>query len=78
MTKKPKKQKTKKVNDYFNVSVEHSTSDANKYTYSTTANGRKPGANNEYTGGPDGPGIGFCGPGGGLVVISVVASHYVY
>ena len=22
-------------------------------------------ANNEYTGGPGGPGIGFCGPGGG-------------
>ena len=25
-----------------------------------------------------GPGTGFCGPGGGLVVINVVASHYVY
>ena len=24
-----------------------------------------------------GPGTGFCGPGGGLVVINVVASHYV-
>ena len=36
------------------------------------------GANNEYTGGPGGPGTGFCGPGGGLVVINVVASHYVY
>ena len=36
------------------------------------------GANNEYTGGPGGPGTGFCGPGGGLVVIEVVASHLCY
>ena len=36
------------------------------------------GANNEYTGGPGGPGTGFCGPEGGLVVINVVASHYIY
>ena len=49
-----------------------------KTKYSKAANNRTPGANNEYTGGPGGPGTGFCGPGGGLVVINVVASHYVY
>ena len=38
-----------------------------------------PGANHEYTGGgPGGPGTGFCGPEGGLVVIEVVASHHCY
>ena len=37
------------------------------------------GANNEYRGGPGGPGIGFCSPGGGfLVLVAVVACHYVY
>ena len=34
------------------------------------------GANNDYTGSPGGPGTGFCGPGGGLVVTEVVASHH--
>ena len=34
------------------------------------------GANNEYTGGPGGPGTGFCTPGGGFVVIELVASHH--
>ena len=33
--------------------------------YSKTDNNRTQGANNEYTGGPGGPGTGFCGPGGG-------------
>ena len=28
------------------------------------------GANNEYTGGPAGPGTGFCGPGGGFFCLS--------
>ena len=36
------------------------------------------GANNEYLGGPGGPGTGFCSPGVVLVVVEVVASHYVY
>ena len=37
------------------------------------------GANNDYTGGPDGPGTGFCGPGGGfLVLAAVVACHHFY
>ena len=36
------------------------------------------GVSNEYTGGPGGPDTGFCGPGGGSVVINVLASHYVY
>ena len=39
---------------------------------------RTPVGNNEYTGGPGGPGTGFCGLGGGLVVINAVASYYVY
>ena len=34
------------------------------------------GANNEYTGGP---GTGFCGPGGGfLILVAVVACHHFY
>ena len=32
----------------------------------------------EPRGGPRGPGSGFGGPGGGLMVIEVVASHYCY
>ena len=37
------------------------------------------GANNESRGGPGGPGAGFCGPGGGfLVLVDVVTCHYVY
>ena len=36
-----------------------------KKTYSKTANNRTGGANNEYRGGPGGPGTGFCSPGGG-------------
>ena len=32
--------------------------------YSKTVNNRTGGANNEYRGGPGGPGNGFCGPGG--------------
>ena len=39
---------------------------------------RTGGANNEYRGGPGGPGTGFCSPGVVLVVVNVVASHYVY
>ena len=47
--------------------------------YSKTVNNRTRGANNEYRGGPGGPGTGFCTPGGGLLVlVSVVACHYVY
>ena len=34
--------------------------------YSKTVNNRTGGANNEYRGGPGGPGIGFCRPGGGF------------
>ena len=37
------------------------------------------GANNEFRGGRGGPGSGFGGPGGGfLILIDVVACHYVY
>ena len=37
------------------------------------------GANNEYRGGPGGPGTGFCGPGGGfLILVAVVACLYFY
>ena len=37
------------------------------------------GANNEHTGGPFGPGTGFCGPGGGfLVLVAVVTCHHFY
>ena len=44
--------------------------------YSTTANNRPGGANNESRGGP---GTGFCNPGDGfLVLVAVVACHYVY
>ena len=47
--------------------------------YSETVNNRTGGANNEYRGGPGGPGTGFCSPGGGfLVLVAVVACHYVY
>ena len=49
-----------------------------KINYSKTSINRTGGANNEYRGGPGGPGTGFCGPGGGLVVIEVVASHHCY
>ena len=49
---------------------------------SKTADNRTPwggGGNNEYTGGPGGPGTGFCGPGIGLLIlVDVVACHYVY
>ena len=41
-------------------------------------NNRTGGANNEYRGGPGGPGISFCSPGGGFVILVVVASHYAY
>ena len=47
--------------------------------YSKTVNNRTRGANNEYRGGFCGPGTGFCVPGGGfLVLVDVVACHYVY
>ena len=37
------------------------------------------GPNNESRGGPSGHGASFCGPGGGfLVLVDVVACHYVY
>ena len=36
--------------------------------YSKTPNNRTGGANNEYRGGPGGPGTGFCSPGGGFRV----------
>ena len=49
-----------------------------KIFYSETVNNRPGGVNNEARGGPGGPGTGFCGPGGVLVVINVVASHYVH
>ena len=49
------------------------------FPYSKTVNNRTGGANNEYGGGPGGPGTGFCSPGGGfLVLVDVVACHYVY
>ena len=49
------------------------------FSYSKTLNNRTGGANKEYRGGPGGPGTGFCGPGGGfLVLVDVVACHYVY
>ena len=35
-------------------------------SYSKTVNNRTGGANNEYRGGPGGPGTGFCSPGGGF------------
>ena len=47
--------------------------------YFKTLNNRPWGANNESLGGPGGPGTGFCSPGGGfLVLVDVVACHYVY
>ena len=47
--------------------------------YSKTVNNRSGGgANNESRVSFCGPGASFCGPGDGLVVINVVASHYVY
>ena len=48
------------------------------FDYSKMLNNRTRGANNEHRVGFCGSGIGSCGPGGGLVVINVVASHYVY
>ena len=41
-----------------------------KLKYSKTANNRTGGANNEYRGGPGGPGTGFCSPGGGFFSLS--------
>ena len=38
--------------------------------YSKTSNNRTGGANNEYRGGPGGPGTGFCSPGGGFFSLS--------
>ncbi len=38
------------------------------------ANDRTPGVDGEYTGGPGGPGIGFCGSRGGLFVLVAVAA----
>ena len=35
-------------------------------SYSKTPHNRTGGANNEYRGGPGGPGTGFCSPGGGF------------
>ena len=47
--------------------------------YSKTVKNRPGGANNESRVGFCGPGTGFCGPGGGLLVlVDVVACHYVY
>ena len=47
--------------------------------YFKTLNNRPWGANNESPGGPGGPGTGFCSPGDGfLVLVAVVACHYVY
>ena len=46
--------------------------------YSQTVNNRTGGrgANNEYRGGP---GHGFCGPGGGfLILVAAMACHYFY
>ena len=49
------------------------------FVYSKTPNNRTGGASNEYRGGPGGPGIGFCSPGGGfLILVAVVACHYGY
>ena len=45
---------------------------------SKTPNNRIGGAYNEYRGGPRGPGAGFSGPGGGLLIlVEVVACHYI-
>ena len=50
-----------------------------KKEYTKTLNNRTRGANYEYRGGPGGPGTGCCSPGGGvLVLVAVVACHYVY
>ena len=38
----------------------------NKHRYFKTLSNRPWGANNESLGGPGGPGIGFCSPGGGF------------
>ena len=38
--------------------------------YSKTPNNRTERANNEYRGGPGGPGTGFCSPGGGFFSLS--------
>ena len=49
------------------------------FSYFETSNNRTGGAHNEYRGGPGGPGTGFCSPGGGfLVLVAVVACHYVH
>ena len=49
------------------------------FCYSKMLNNRPWGANNESLGGPGGPGSGFGSPGGGfLVLVDVVACHYVY
>ena len=47
-------------------------------TYSKTVNNRPGGLITSPGVGFCGPGTGFCGPGCGLVVINVVASHYVH
>ena len=50
-----------------------------RFSYSKTLNNRTGWANNEYRGGPGGPGTGFCSPGDGfLVLVAVVACYYVY
>ncbi len=36
------------------------------------------GGDDEYRGGPGGPGNGFCGPGGGFSGDRIVASHHCY
>ena len=47
--------------------------------YSKTSNNRTGGADNEYRGGPGGPGTGFYSPGGVFfVLVAVVACHYVH
>ena len=48
-------------------------------SYSTTVKNCPGGANNESRVSFCGPGIGFCGPGvGSLVLVDVVACHYIY
>ena len=53
--------------------------DSFAWSYSTTVNNRTRAANDEYRDGPGGPDTGFCSSGDDfLVLVAVVACHYVY
>ena len=49
-----------------------------KKGYSDPLNNRSPSPNNEFRGGPGGPGTGFCGPGGGFSGNRSSATRYCY